>query len=134
MLSILEPPITILQWAKDHTSALSEGNVQISYKTAGTSGYAAIRLAAHYESELPMLQEELTRIKAQYMLNEGVFSWVKDKVSVLLNKIKNAVKTFVENVIKKFINGLKKLAEKGHHLFMEAMGIEGSVAIPTPKW
>ena len=131
---LAKEPITILQWAKDHTSALSEGNVQISYKTSGTSGYAAIRLAAHYESELPMLQEEITRLKAQYMLNEGVFSWVKDKVSVFLNKIKNVVKTFVENVIKKFINGLKILAEKGHHLFMEAMGIEGSVTIPVPSW
>ena len=68
------------------------------------------------------------------MLNEGVFSWIKDKVSVLLNKIKNAVKIFIEKVIKKFINGLKILAEKGHHLFMDAMGIEASVQIPTPKW
>ena len=33
-----------------------------------------------------------------------------------------------------WLEDLKKLAEKGHHLFMEAMGIEGSVAIPTPKW
>ena len=68
------------------------------------------------------------------MLNEGVFSWVKDKLSVLLDKVKNIVKTFVENVIKKFIDWLKKLAKKGHDLFMEAMGIEGSVHIPTPSW
>ena len=40
----------------------------------------------------------------------------------------------LENVIKKFINGLKKIVEKGHHLFMEAMGIEGSVTIPVPSW
>ena len=127
-------PITILDWANTHKGVLDSGNVQISYKTSGVSGYAAIRLAAEYESELPLLQEEIRILKSQYMLNEGVFSWVKDKLSVLLDKVKNIVKTFVENVIKKFIDWLKKLAKKGHDLFMEAMGIEGSVHIPTPSW
>ena len=111
---------TLLQWAEDpvNIAALDVKNIDISYKTQQTTGFASVRIAAHYESELPMLQEEITRLHEQYLLNEGVFSWVKDKVSVLFDKIKNAVKTFVENVIKKFINGLKKLAEKGHHLFM----------------
>ena len=127
---------TILDWAEDpvNIAALNVKNIDISYKTQQTTGFASVRIAAHYESELPMLQEEITTLHEQYLLNEGVFSWVKDKVSVLFDKIKNAVKIFVEKVITKFIDGLKVLAEKGHALFMEAMGIEGSVTIPVPSW
>ena len=132
-------PMTMLKWAADHTSALDAQNIDISYKTTGISGYIATRLASEaYDSELPMLQEEISRLHEQYMLNEGVFSrgfsWVKDKVSLLFDKIKNAVKIFVEKVIKKIIDGLKLLAEKSHTLFMEAVGIKGSVKIPVPSW
>ena len=50
-----------------------------------------------------MLQEEITRIQSQYMLNEGVFSWVKDKVKAFKDKVVEAIKMLYEKIIKKFI-------------------------------
>ena len=130
---------TIIDWAAEKTGLISAENIDLSYKTSATSGYAAVRFASEaFDSELPMLQEEISRLNAQYLLNEGIFSrgfsWVKDKVTVLLKKLKDIVWNFVQKVFKKIIDKLKELAKKGHTLFMDAMGIEASVQIPTPKW
>ena len=88
-------------------------------------------LRAHFESELPMLQEELTRLQANYLLNEGVFSWIKDTAGAFMKKVKDIIKNFYENVIKKFILGIKKIAEKGVSHLLEALDLE---IIPTVKF
>ena len=122
----------MLDYAKDNTALVNK--VDISYKGSKTSRYIKLGLASQYESELPMLQEEITRLQAQYMLNEGVFRWIKDKTAVLAQKVKDAVKAFYEKIIKKFITWLIEKAKKGVHLLFEAMGIEATVTMSTPSW
>ena len=41
-----------------------------------------------------MLQEELIRLQANYLLNEGVFSWIKDKAGAFMKKVKDIIKNF----------------------------------------
>ena len=80
-----------------------------------------------------MIQEELTRLNAHYMLNEGIFrdmfTSAKDKMKMLANKVKQALKKFWEKVIMRFINGLKDLLKEGLDKFAEAVGITGKVTI-----
>jgi len=102
--------------------------VDVSYKGSGRSKYIKLGLRAHFESELPMLQEEITRLQASYMLNEGVFSWVKDKAKTFMTKIKDVIRIFYEKVIKKFILGIKNIAQKGINNFLDALNIE---IVPT---
>ncbi len=61
----------------------------------------------------------------------GVACWVKDKVGAFMNKVKTIIKTFYETVIKKFILGIKKIAEKGVTHLLEALDLE---IIPTVKF
>ena len=70
------------------------------------------------------------------MLNEGVFRWIKDKASAFMNKVKDIIKIFYENVIKKLILGIKKIAEKGISHLLESLDIEivPSVSMKTPSW
>jgi phage terminase small subunit len=122
----------MLDFADNNTSLVDK--VDISYKGSKTSRYIKLGLAAQYESELPMLQEEITRLQAQYMLNEGVFRWIKDKSAVLAQKVKDVVKVFYEKIIKKLIAWLIEKAKQGVSLLFEAMGIETTVTMSTPKW
>ena len=125
-------PISCLDWSSNNTSLVNK--IDISYKGSKKDRYIKFGLAAHYESELPMLQEEITRIQSQYMLNEGVFSWVKDKVKAFKDKVVEAIKMFYEKIIKKFITAMIKLAEKSIQLFFQTLGLEPSVTMKTPKW
>ena len=108
-------------------------NLDISYKSSGRSSYIKLGLKSSYEHELPMIQEELTRLNAHYMLNEGIFrdmfTSAKDKMKMLANKVKQALKKFWEKVIMRFINGLKDLLKEGLDKFAEAVGITGTVII-----
>ena len=122
----------MLDFADNNTSLVDK--VDISYKGSKTSRYIKLGLAAQYKSELPMLQEEITRLQAQYMLNEGVFRWIKDKSAVLAQKVKDVVKVFYEKIIKKLIAWLIEKAKQGVGLLFEAMGIETTVTMSTPKW
>ena len=107
--------------------------LDISYKSSGRSSYIKLGLKSSYEHELPMLQEEITRLQAQHMLNEGIFrdmfTSAKDKMKMLANKVKQALKKFWEKVIMRFINGLKDLLKEGLDKFAEAVGITGTVII-----
>jgi len=122
----------MLTFADNNTNLVD--NVDISYKGSKTSRYIKLGLAAQYETELPMLQEEITRLQAQYMLNEGVFRWIKDKTAVLARKVKDVVKIFYEKIIKKLIAWLITKAKQGVGLLFEAMGIEPTASMSTPKW
>ena len=124
----------ILKYSMDNPQLADK--VSVSYKGAGRSKYIKLGIASHYESELPLLQEEVYRLQRQYQLNEGVFSRIKDKASELLNKLKNIVTKFFENVIVKFIDGIKKLAKEGVTKLLEGLGLEitGTVSFKTPKW
>ena len=108
-------------------------NLDISYKSSGRSSYIKWGISSSYEHELPMLQEELDRLGAQYMLNEGIFSDLytsaKNKLKKLADKVKEALIKFWENVIMKFINGLLDLLNEGIDKFAEALGITGTVSI-----
>ena len=119
----------MMEWSMANANLVD--NVDISYKGSGRSKYIKLGLRAHFESELPMLQEELTRLQANYLLNEGVFSWIKDKAGAFMKKVKDIIKNFYENVIKKFILGIKKIAEKGVSHLLEALDLE---IIPTVKF
>ena len=122
----------MLDFADNNTSLVDK--VDISYKGSKTSRYIKLGLAAQYETELPMLQEEITRLQAQYMLNEGVFRWIKDKTVVLARKVKDVIKAFYEKIIKKLIAWLIEKAKQGVGLLFEAMGIEPTASMSTPKW
>ena len=112
----------MMDWSMANSNLVD--HVDISYKGSGRSKYIKLGLRAHFESELPLLQEELTRLQSSYMLNEGVFSWVKDKVGDFMKKVKDIIKSFYENVIKKFVLGIKKIAEKGISHLLEALDLE----------
>ena len=108
-------------------------NLDISYKSSSRSSYIKFGISSSYEHELPMLQEELDRLGAHYMLNEGIFrdlyTSARDKLKMLASKIKEALKNFWENVIMRFINELKDLLNEGIDKFTEALGITGTVTI-----
>jgi len=125
-------PISCLDWSSNNTSLVDK--IDISYKGSKKDRYIKLGLTAHYESELPLLQEEIARIQTQYMLNEGVFSWIKDKVKAFKDKVVEAIKMFYEKIIKKFITSIIELAEKNIHLFFQTLGLEPSVTMKTPSW
>ena len=121
----------MIQYAQDNHSKV--GKLDITYKSSGRSSYIKFGITSSYEHELPMLQEELDRLGAQYMLNEGIFrdlyTSAKNKLKKLADKIKEALQKFWENVIMRFINGLLDLLNEGIDKFAEALGIKGSVTI-----
>ena len=121
----------MIQYAQDNHSKV--GKLDITYKSSGRSSYIKFGITSSYEHELPMLQEELDRLGAQYMLNEGIFrdlyTSAKNKLKKLADKIKEALQKFWENVIMRFINGLLDLLNEGIDKFAEALGITGTVSI-----
>jgi len=110
--------------------------VSVSYKGSGRSKYIKLGIAAHYESELPMLQEEIYHLQRQYVLTEGFFRNIKDKFMGFLNKLQDIIKRFYENVITKFIVGIKNIAKNGVTALLDALGLEitGDVSFSTPSW
>ena len=119
------------EYAKDNHSKV--GKLDISYKSSGMTSYIKWGISSSYEHELPMIQEELTRLKAQYMLNEGIFkdmfTSAKNKMTALVDKVKKVIKLFWERIIKRFIDGLIDLFNQGLDKFAEALGITGTVTI-----
>lgn len=124
----------ILQYSMDNPQLANK--VSVSYKGSGRSKYIKLGIAAHYESELPLLQEEVYHLQRQYLLNEGLFSKIKDKTKEFLNKLKDIVARFFERVIVKFIDRIKNLAEDGVTKLLDVLGLEitGTVNFKTPKW
>ena len=126
--------VTVLDWAKSDGYKLVD-NVGLGYKGAGMSKAIVMRIfAEHYDSELSILQEEISNIQSEYLLNEGFFRDMKDKLKGLKDRIVKAIKAFYERFIAKFVNALIKLAKEGVDKFMEAVGIEMRVKIAKPKW
>ena len=111
-------------------------NVSVSYKGSGRSKYIKLGIAAHYESELPLLQEQIHHLQRQYLLSEGLFSTIKNKVSGFVNKLRDIIKRFYERVILRFITKIKEIAKQGVTAVLDALGLEidGSVSFVTPSW
>tara|TARA_Y100000310_G_scaffold321_1_gene403 strand:+ start:165 stop:1622 length:1458 start_codon:yes stop_codon:yes gene_type:complete len=124
----------MMKWSMANSNLVNK--IDISYKGSGRSKYIKLGLAAHYEMELPLLQEELIKLETSYMLSEGIFSWVKDKAKTFMNKVKDIIKMFYEKIIKKFIMGIRRIAEKGVSVLLETLNIEiePTVVMSTPKW
>jgi hypothetical protein len=124
----------ILKYSMDNPQLAS--NVSISYKGSGRSKYIKMGIAASYESELPMLQEEISQLQRQYILTEGFFKDIKDKFMGFVNKLQNIIKVFYEKIIIKFLSGIKKIANISITDFFNALGLEitGKVNIKTPSW
>ena len=124
----------ILKYSMDNPQLAS--NVSISYKGSGRSKYIKMGIAASYESELPMLQEQISQLQRQYILTEGFFKDIKDKFMGFVNKLQNIIKVFYEKIIIKFLNGIKKIANISITDFFNALGLEitGKVNIKTPSW
>ena len=110
--------------------------LSVSYKGSGRSKYIKLGIAASYESELPFLQEELHQLQRQYVLTEGIFRTLKNKFLGFVNKLRDIIKIFYERVIKKFIDGIKNIANRGITVFLDALGLEvdGTVSFQTPSW
>jgi hypothetical protein len=132
--------VDMIKYAQDHPELVT--SLDISYKASGANRYIKFGVPSvvndtineSYESELPMLQEELTRLDAQYMLNEGVFSMfasAKQKLIAFKDKIKNILVNFWENVIKRFIGKLGEWLKEGIDVFMENLGFKGEVTFGT---
>ena len=124
----------ILKYSMDNPQLAS--NVSISYKGSGRSKYIKMGIAASYESELPMLQEQISQLQRQYILTEGFFKDIKDKFMGFVNKLQNIIKVFYEKIIIKFLSGIKKIANISITDFFNALGLEitGKVNIKTPSW
>ena len=108
----------------------------MTYKGSGRSKYIKLGIAAHYESEVSMLQEEIYRLQRQYMLTEGYLKNIKDKFVGFVNKLQDIIKRFYENVITKFISGIITIAKNGVTALLDALGLEitGEVSFSTPSW
>ena len=124
----------ILDYSMDNPQLANK--VSVSYKGSGRSKYIKLGIAAHYESELPLLQEEIYHLQRQYLLTEGVFRNIKDKFMGFVNKLQDIIKRFYERVILKFITGIKKIAKQGITAVADALGLDitGTVNFNTPKW
>ncbi len=112
-------------------------NISVSYKGSGRSKYIKLGISASYEHELPMLTEELKELERQYVLNEGVFKDVANKVKNFYNKVKDIVKRFYEKVIKRFIMRIYEIAKQGITNLLDALGLEisnANVKMKTPSW
>ena len=111
-------------------------NVSVSDKGSGRSKYIKLGIASNYESELPMLQEEIYHLQRQYMLTEGFFKNIKNKFMGFVNKLQDIIKRFYENVIMKFISGIINIAKNGVTALLDALGLEitGEVSFSTPSW
>ena len=111
--------------------------VDVSYKGSGRSKYIKLGISASYEHELPMLREELREIERQYVLNEGIFRDVVNKVKNFYNKVKDIVKRFYEKVIKTFITKLFEIAQQGITNLLDVLGLDisnANVKMDTPDW
>ena len=110
--------------------------VSVSYKGSGRSKYIKLGIAAQYESELPVLQEEIYHLQRQYLLTEGFFRNIRDKFVGFVNKLKDIVKRFYERVILRVISNIKNIAKQGITAVTDALGLEisGTVNFSTPKW
>ena len=124
----------ILDYSMDNPQLANK--VSVSYKGSGRSKYIKLGIAAHYESELPVLQEEIYHLQRQYLLTEGFFRNIKDKFMGFVNKLQDIIKRFYERVILKFITGIKNIAKQGLTAFSDALGLEmsGTVSMKTPSW
>ena len=83
-----------------------------------------------------MLQEQIHHLQKQYLLSEGLFSTIKNKVSGFVNKLRDIIKRFYERVILRFITKIKEIAKQGVTAVLDALGLEidGSVSFVTPSW
>ena len=73
----------------------------------------------------------------KYVLNEGIFRDVVNKAKNFYNSVKNIVKGFYENIIKRFFKQLYELAKQGITVLLDALGLEISkaeVSMATPSW
>ena len=112
-------------------------NISVSYKGSGRSKYIKLGISASYEHELPMLTEELKELERQYVLNEGMFRDVVNKVKNFYNKVKDIVKRFYEKVIKRFIIKIYEIAEQGITNLLDTLGLDisnANVKMKTPSW
>ena len=125
---------SVLKWAKDEGQHLVD-NVALGYKGTGMSKYIVMRIfAEHYDSELSTLKEEISNIQSEYLLNEGFFSNIKDKLKGLKDRIVKAIKAFYERFIARFVNALVKLVKEGADKFLEIVGINAKIKIAKPRW
>lgn len=110
-------------------------NIDVNFKASGKSSYLAFRIQSHVEHEMPMLQEELNNIENE-LLQEGFLGDVAKRLKSFVEKAKKAIAKFISNIIKKVINNIKVLANKGIVAFNEAMGIDmnGNVSLKSPNW
>ena len=124
----------ILDYSMDNPQLANK--VSVSYKGSGRSKYIKLGIAAHYESELPVLQEEIYHLQRQYLLTEGFFRNIKDKFMGFVNKLQDIIKRFYERVILKFITGIKNIAKQGITAVADALGLDitGTVSMKTPSW
>ena len=112
-------------------------NISVSYKGSGRSKYIKLGISASYEHELPMLTEELKELERQYILNEGIFRDVVNKVKNFYNKVKDVVKRFYEKVIKRFIIKLYEIAKQGITVLLDTLGLDisnANIGMETPSW
>jgi len=141
----------IYTWS-DSNSNLCD-NISISYKGSGRRKYIKFGLAAEQvdrELSKSLLDESIEEEYVEFekklnklMLNEGMWDFIQGKVKsataavkTTYEKIKNAVQTFYEQVIKNFIGKLKSALNKGLTYVLEALGVEmeGEASVKTPKW
>ena len=138
----------LVTYAGNNTNLVD--NISVTFKGTGRSKEAVVRIATNsYEpkGELPLLEEilneetprllqEIYQIERSYLLSEGIFRNAVDKVKKFASHVTNLLKTFYENVIKKFMTKLLELAKEGVTKFLEALGLEaeGEVSMATPSW
>ena len=121
-------------WAKKYASNVTSN---VGYKSSGRSKFTSFRLLSEVvdKDELTLFEndtntiinEELINFNNdlnQFILEEGFFDSLKKMGKKLLDKIKNGIVKFYNNVFKKIINKLKKYAQQGIEKFAEILGVE----------
>jgi hypothetical protein len=136
----------IMKWSDKNKDLVNQ--FELSFKSSGRSSYQAFRIPtvlkriinSSVEYELPTLNEEISRIEAEY-LTEGLFGTVKSGmgkiVKTVTEKIKIALKKFYEKVIKGFMKRFKMLVDMmGISKFLGALGLDMDVKLKlaTPRW
>jgi len=125
-------------WAKKYANSVTSN---VGYKSSGRSKFTSFRLLSEviegdelstFESDTNnIINEELNNFMGElneFILEEGFFKnalgTLKKIGKKLLDKIKNGVIKFYNNVFKKIIDKLKTYAKQGIDKFAEALGIE----------
>ena len=131
----------LFEWAGKNTDKVSE--VSMDIKGASRGRYTALKF--DYNPEEQNIYSALDRIMEEEwyhleQLNEGLISFLKrkwrnakDAIAGFIVAAKKAYKKYIESVIIRVIDAVKKAADKGIKFFLEFMDLEINASVSFGK-